>query len=69
MGSKQKPMMDDVGILYSNDIVAIDKASLDLVNEFSKNKFNKINDVNKENQLTFAKKLKLGETSYNLIKL
>lgn len=69
MGSPQKPLMTDIGILYSNNIVAIDKASLDLVNKFSKNKFNRINDVDKENQLKVASKIKLGKLDYKLIKL
>lgn len=69
MGAKQKPIMNDIGILYSNDIVAIDKASLDLANKFSKNKFNKINEVNKDNQIKFAEKLKLGKSNYTLVEL
>ena len=69
MGAKQKPMMDDVGIVSSTNIVATDKASLDLANKFSKNKFDHINDVNKENQLKFASKLGLGESDYNLVEI
>ena len=69
MGSPQKPLMADIGILYSNNIVAIDKASLDLVNKFSNNKFDHINDVNKENQLNSAQKLNLGKKSYSLVNL
>ncbi len=69
MGSPQKPLMTNIGILYSNNIIAIDKASLDLVNIFSKNKFNRINDVDKENQLIIASKIKLGKLEYKLIKL
>lgn len=69
MGSKQTPMMKDVGILCSNDIVAVDQASLDLANKFSHNTFNKINKVNKNNQLIFAQNLSLGNTEYNLSEL
>jgi uncharacterized Fe-S center protein len=69
MGSKQIPMMDDVGIVSSTDIVAIDQASLDLANKFSKNKFNKINHIDKENQLKIAQKLGLGKSDYKLINL
>ena len=68
-GSSQKQIINDIGIVYSTDIVAIDKASLDLVNKFSNNKFNKINDVDKQNQLNIAQKLSLGKKSYNLINL
>ena len=68
-GSKQRVIIDDIGIVSSTDIVAIDQASLDLVNKYSKNKFDNINDVDKENQLKLAEKLNLGETNYNLVEL
>ena len=68
-GSSQKPMTDDIGLLFSKNIVAIDQASLDLVNHSSQQKFNKINSVDKENQLNSAQKLNLGEKSYSLINL
>ena len=69
MGSPQKQIIDDIGILYSTNIVAIDQASLDLVNQLSHQKFNKINTVDKENQLEVASKFKLGNLGYQLIKL
>jgi len=69
MGSPQKQIIDDIGIIYSTNIVAIDQASLDLANQFSNHKFNKINKVNKDNQLKIASKLGLGKTDYQLIKL
>lgn len=69
MGCKQIPMMNDIGIVYSTNIVAIDKASLDLANKFSNGKFNNINNVKKENQFKFAQKLGLGEEKYNLVEL
>jgi len=69
MGIEQKPMMRDVGILGSYDIVAIDQASLDLANEFSKNKFSKINAVDKNNQIKVAAELGLGSTGYELVKI
>jgi uncharacterized protein len=68
-GNKQKPIMNDIGFLYSTDIAAIDQASLDLANKYSKNKFDKINQVNKNNQIKFAQKLKLGKSNYKLINL
>lgn len=69
MSSEQKPMMKDIGILYSQDIVAIDKASLDLANKFSENKFDAINQVNKDKQIEYAEKLGLGESKYDLVEL
>jgi uncharacterized protein len=69
MGIKQKPMMKNVGILASEDIVAVDKASLDLANEYSKNKFSKINSVDKYNQIKVAEELGLGNAAYEFVKI
>jgi uncharacterized protein len=69
MGTKQKPIMNDVGILYSNDIVAIDKASLDLADEHSHGYFSQINAVNKDNQIEVADGLNLGSKNYELVEL
>jgi len=65
----QKPLMNDVGILYSEDIVSIDKASLDLANKHSNNEFDKINDVDKDIQVEYASESKLGSKEYKLIDL
>ena len=62
-------MMADVGILYSNDIVAIDKAGLDLANKFSDGKFNNINKINKDKQIEYAEKLGLGKSDFDLIEI
>ncbi len=69
MDFEQKPIMEDQGILCGTDIVAVDKASLDLANKSSGGKFNKINAINKDKQIEFAEKLKLGTSKYNLIEL
>ena len=69
MGVPQKPMMDNIGIISSDDIVAIDKAGLDLANKFSDGKFNAINKVNKDKQIEFAEKFCLGKGEYELIEL
>lgn len=69
MGIKQEPMMADVGILASHDIVAVDKASLDIANEYSKNKFSKINSVDKNNQIKVAEEIGLGKADYELVKI
>jgi len=65
----QKPIIDNIGFVYSKDIVAIDKASLDLANSSSKGKFNRINIINKNNQINLAQKIKLGEKEYKLIEI
>lgn len=69
MGAKQVPMMNDVGIVSSDNIVAIDKASLDLVNKFSDGKFENINKIDKERQIKLTEKLNLGTSEYKLIEL
>lgn len=66
---QQTPIIQDIGFLYSKDIVAIDKASLDLVNKESKNKFKRINLINKQNQIKIAEKINLGSSEYKLINL
>jgi len=65
----QKPIMNDIGILYSNDIVSIDKASLDLTNKKSNGEFDKINSKNKNMQIDYAYEKKLGDKNYELVEL
>jgi uncharacterized Fe-S center protein len=69
MGIKQEPMMEDIGILYSYGIVAVDKAGLDLVNKLSHGKFSRINSVDKDKQIELAEKLGLGDSQYELIEI
>lgn len=68
VGAAQEPMMDDIGILLSYDPVAIDKASLDLVEDASKGDFGKINPVNNISQVSYAEGIGLGSTDYRLIR-
>jgi len=65
MGILQKPIMKDIGILASEDIVALEKASLDLTG-FKKFK---APDINPKVQINYAEKLGLGKKRYKLIKL
>lgn len=66
MGIEQKPMMQDVGVASSDDIVAVDRASLDLADKFSDGNFSKINAVDKDKQIELAKKLGMGSDEYQL---
>ena len=59
----------DIGYLVSNDPVAIDKASLDLINNVKENVFEKENKVNPMKQITYGKQIGLGSSSYTLIEL
>ncbi|MGD0057765.1 MAG: DUF362 domain-containing protein [Methanomassiliicoccales archaeon] len=78
-----KPIVPDIGILVSKDIVAIDQASADLVNKESgientrlernlasgMDKFKALHKVNWEIQLAYAEKLGLGSRDYRLIRI
>jgi len=59
----------DIGYLVSDDPVAIDKASLDLINEVKENVFLKINKVDPLKQIKFGEEIGLGSSSYQLIML
>ncbi|MBT4166221.1 DUF362 domain-containing protein [archaeon] len=65
----QKIFTKDIGILYSTDPVAIDKASLDLVNKQSQGGFHKIKQTNNSPQISYAEKMGLGTQNYTLTKL
>jgi uncharacterized Fe-S center protein len=75
------PIIPDVGILAGEDIVAVDQASVDLVNgqrglresllksayEPGEDKFRALNGVDWGVQLSYAEELGLGTRSYELI--
>ena len=59
----------DIGYLVSDDPVAIDKASLDLINDVKKDIFEKENNVSPFKQIKFGEEIGLGSVSYQLIDL
>jgi uncharacterized protein len=63
------PFVGDIGILVSTDIVAIDKASMDLVDAAygGGDAFAKESGISGSHQLTYAAKLGMGNLGYNLI--
>ena len=61
----KEPIMEDIGILASDDIVAIDQASLDLT---GKDHFETAG-MNPSDQIDYAEKLGLGEKKYDLIEV
>jgi uncharacterized Fe-S center protein len=65
----QEPIMPDIGFLYSDDLVAIEKASLDLADKHSNKKFSNIHEADNSQQLEYALKLNLGSDVYELINL
>ena len=59
----------DIGYLASDDIVAVDTASLDLINKVKPDLFKKTHHVDPEKQLQYAEQIHLGTTEYQLISL
>jgi len=70
-GGFNSRIANDTGILASNDPVAIDKASFDLVNKFSGKDIFKAAHPDQDGliQLEYAQKLGLGSLDYELIAL
>ena len=67
MGREQEPIIEDIGIIAGDDIVAVEKTSLDLANKYGFENVQK--SVDKENQIKSALKLGLGKTNYEIIKI
>ena len=63
--------MADIGILASDDIVALEKASLDLVNKHygSGDTFLKVSGVSGDYQIAYAESIGLGSSAYSLIEI
>ena len=59
----------DIGYLISDDPVAIDKASLDLINDVKKDVFKKHSKINPLKQIKFGEEIGLGSSVYQLIEL
>jgi uncharacterized protein len=59
----------DVGYLVADDPVAIDKASVDLINKVRPDVFEKINKVSPLKQIKYGEEIGLGSSSYELITL
>lgn len=66
MGTKQTPIATNIGFTYSTDPVAIDKASLDIVNKETDEKFDKFNTVDNKHMLIYAEKQKVGNLDYKI---
>lgn len=66
-----RPVVEDLGILASRDIVAVDQAAVDLVNDAAgRDVFRELYpDVDWEDQLAYAEELGLGSRDYKLVNL
>lgn len=64
MGERQIPVIKNIGYITGNNIVVVDKASLDLANKAG---FQKVHpNINKNIQIDYAIQRGLGESNYNL---
>jgi len=68
-GIEQKPIVEDIGILMSEDIVAIEKASLNLVNFHSGGKFDKLREIDNYLQIDYGVERRVGVEKYELKRL
>ena len=67
MGQFEK-ILPDIGVLISTDPVAIDKASLDLVENMANQKLSHLAfDIPYQVQLDYAAELGLGNLNYQLV--
>lgn len=64
---KQEPVVEDIGFLYSDDILSIEKASLELANEKGFKEVQK--NIDKNKQIELAEEAKLGDKDYKIIYL
>ena len=60
---------DDIGIMVSDDMVSIDRASIDAIEDRMGKTFLEIHDVNPLEQIQTAEKIGLGESKYSLSRL
>ena len=65
----KKILCPDIGFLVSDDPVAIDKASLDLINDIKEDVFLKHHKVDPIKQIKYGEEIGLGSSSYQLIEI
>ncbi len=70
-GNPKKPFINDIGILVSTDIVAIEACAHDMVDQAHQcdDAFMKANSVSGKHQIEYAYKLKLGNKKYKIIEI
>ncbi|MCK5023848.1 MAG: hypothetical protein KAS04_06745 [Candidatus Aenigmarchaeota archaeon] len=60
-------MMEDIGILTSTDIVAIEQASIDMINEkFGSDFSDKMHRIDVSVQPRYAEELGMGQRNYSV---
>ena len=65
----KKILCPDIGYLISDDPVAIDKASLDLIHHIKPDVFEKSTKINPIKQIKYGEEIGLGTSSYKLIEV
>ncbi len=70
-GSKQDPIIPDIGIIAGKDPVALDKAALDLIRERNGKEFSELAypDVDPYIQIRHGERLGIGKADYKLIEV
>jgi len=63
------PIAPDVGYILSDDIVAADKASLDLIHDVKPDIFQKKSHIDPMKQIKYGEEIGLGTASYQLIEI
>ncbi len=70
IGKNQQPLIDDIGIIVSDDPVAIDAASLDLIQEHSSRPLNALAyPIDPWEQIRHGEAIGLGSRNYQLISI
>ncbi len=71
VSSAPEPFTGDIGIVAGTDLVAVEKASIDLLNKATghEDTFMHVNHLSGNHQIEYAEKLGLGTTNYNLVNI
>lgn len=71
MGTSQKPLLPDIGVIAGRDPVAIDQASVDLIEKFAGRPLSQMAfpQIDYNVQLIHAEKIGLGQRAYDLVPL
>lgn len=66
----QKPICQDIGVVVSRDIVAVDSATIDLINSIAgKNIIDQLTGCKYAHMLGYAEECKLGSSKYELVEI
>ncbi len=65
-----KPMVEDIGVMSSGDMVSIDQASIDMINaKAGRDVFMEKHGIDAGVQTKYAEKMRIGETGYELVRI